>query len=207
MKYLIIEPASISIEKGKKQQLKATYNEDGYIRHDMDISWSSKSPEVVSVDPRGMVTGLKSGSALIVARANGEQTSTIVSVKRAIHDLGEESDLVEEKEIVQDTVEVKPSKKKDTYVSSSTSTPDIPLLSLFDMAENQVVEESKNQLKINTTVSSAQLINIVEALASEHVEIKNVKISQNSKVHSNIDPKKRAVSITLSLSMNLKKDD
>ncbi|MFN8650336.1 MAG: Ig-like domain-containing protein [Gemmatimonadales bacterium] len=48
---------------------------------DRTIAWTSESPQVVAVSPRGIVTGLTVGSATIVARVEGQEAKAHVTVK------------------------------------------------------------------------------------------------------------------------------
>ncbi|WP_198133190.1 Ig-like domain-containing protein, partial [Aeromonas simiae] len=66
---LTIDPASLSFPKGIKQQIKAwaTYSDDSTIDVTTQVDWSSAEPDVVGIDDKGIVTGLASGNAVIIA--------------------------------------------------------------------------------------------------------------------------------------------
>lgn len=48
---------------------------------DRTIAWTSETPQVVAVSPRGIVTGLTVGNATIVARVEGQEAKAHVTVK------------------------------------------------------------------------------------------------------------------------------
>src|SRR5690606_15546081 len=52
-------------------------NEDGSVKDDADIKWTSENPEIATVDDNGRVTARMTGLALIVAAAVGCEAETL----------------------------------------------------------------------------------------------------------------------------------
>ena len=57
-------------------------DETGAIVGDVDVSWTSDDPAVVSVSPDGIATGVESGTTAITARLGDRSTSVAVTVTR-----------------------------------------------------------------------------------------------------------------------------
>src|SRR6266851_3878593 len=78
-----IAPLQDALVVGGKAMLSATVRfANGDPRTDLAVHWTSKSPDVATVDDSGTVTGIKPGSAVVVATAgpaNGELTVRVVA--------------------------------------------------------------------------------------------------------------------------------
>jgi plastocyanin len=78
---LEVAPVPDALVVGGKTLLSATVRfANGDPRTDLPVRWSSKSPDLATVDNSGMVTGVKSGSAMVVATAGPASAETTVRV-------------------------------------------------------------------------------------------------------------------------------
>ncbi len=79
---ITIVPAERAVHVGDTAALSARLTDAaGKPIVDRTVTWTSESPQVVAVSPRGIVTGLAEGGAAIVARAEGQEARALVTVK------------------------------------------------------------------------------------------------------------------------------
>ena len=80
---IVISPTNPRIDKGESIQLTATVlDEQDRAITGMAITWSSSNTSRATVDSRGLVRGISSGTANITASAGGKTGSTTVRVER-----------------------------------------------------------------------------------------------------------------------------
>jgi uncharacterized protein YjdB len=76
-----VSPASASVQVGKSTTLTATVKAaDGSTLTDRPVTWKSSDDDVASVDGRGVVTGVRPGSATITATSGGKSGSSAITV-------------------------------------------------------------------------------------------------------------------------------
>lgn len=74
-----VSPATLTLTEGGTSQLSVVVEPSNAT--DKSVSWSSSSPDVVSVDANGKVSALKVGSATVTATAGGKRGTCAVSVE------------------------------------------------------------------------------------------------------------------------------
>ena len=72
---LALSPANAQIAVGDTLQLNAEITP-----YDTPLIWSSSKPHTVSVDERGLVTGLRPGQAVITVSAGDKTASSVIMV-------------------------------------------------------------------------------------------------------------------------------
>lgn len=77
---LVIEPNSSSVEMGKSTKLSAIFNQNGQLKKDLPAVWTSLTPDFLTVDASGTVTGLKPGSSRIKVSILGQEAFALISV-------------------------------------------------------------------------------------------------------------------------------
>ena len=82
---LTVSPEGMVLRgQGTLQQLLATAEVDGRIAdYTREVTYSSLTPEIVSVDERGGVTGLKDGAGRVVVKFGDLQTEVVIKVVAA----------------------------------------------------------------------------------------------------------------------------
>ena len=73
-----LNKTTLSLEKGKSETLVATVDPDNAT--DKTVNWSTSNETIVSVDANGKVTALKSGQAVITAKAGEKSANCTVTV-------------------------------------------------------------------------------------------------------------------------------
>ena len=71
-------PAEVVVSPGTTMQLNATLSP---INSNSEITWKSWDETIVKVNSKGVITGVKSGSAYVTAVANGKSAKTLVRVE------------------------------------------------------------------------------------------------------------------------------
>lgn len=75
-----IAPATVTLESGEKQELKATVTDATGKSINRPVHWSSRNPAIASVSASGQVSAIGVGSAEIVASCEGKSGSASVTV-------------------------------------------------------------------------------------------------------------------------------
>lgn len=84
-----VSPSQASLSVGSTVQLTATpVDESGAALSDLQVAWSTNAPAVASVDSRGRVTGMSSGSAVVTATAGGQSGSAAITVQPTVSSAG-----------------------------------------------------------------------------------------------------------------------
>jgi uncharacterized protein YjdB len=77
-----VEPATVSLSPGARQQLRAiVMDAEGNVLDDVAVAWESTDPAVVQVSRGGVVSAVGPGSARITAAASGASGSASVRVR------------------------------------------------------------------------------------------------------------------------------
>lgn len=77
---LVIEPNSSSVEMGKSTKLSAIFNQNGQLKKDLPAVWTSLTPDFLTVDASGTVTGLKPGSSRVKVSILGQEAFALINV-------------------------------------------------------------------------------------------------------------------------------
>lgn len=77
---LVVEPNSTSVEMGKTIKLSAIFNQNGQLKKDLPAVWTSLSPDFLTVDASGTVTGLKPGSSRVKVSVLGQDAFALINV-------------------------------------------------------------------------------------------------------------------------------
>jgi hypothetical protein len=82
-----VNPAADSLLVGDTQQLLAVLKDDrGRVVTPRDVTWESRNPDLATVSPTGLVTGLAAGPAQIVAQSEGKSGMAAITVWPAERD-------------------------------------------------------------------------------------------------------------------------
>ncbi len=76
-----VAPATLTLESGQTQELKATVSDSAGKTVNKPVSWSSRNPAVASVAATGRVTAAGAGTAEIVATCEGKSATAAITVK------------------------------------------------------------------------------------------------------------------------------
>jgi hypothetical protein len=75
------DTANISLPGGSSQIIPTVKDFAGNVLVNPTIFWSSNAPQVASVNPNGLVTGVASGTAIVRAAIDGRSATTVVIVR------------------------------------------------------------------------------------------------------------------------------
>lgn len=78
---ITLDPAEYTLTEGETVRINATVSPDDAV--DKVLTWSSKNPEVATVDSEGTVTAVKAGTAEIVASKGEVSGSSMITVEAA----------------------------------------------------------------------------------------------------------------------------
>jgi hypothetical protein len=79
---IIISTNFSSIQIGEEAQLEAFYTNEYGITEDREITWSTSTPDVISMSPSGLAIGLFEGEAIIEARVGNVLTIRTIQVSQ-----------------------------------------------------------------------------------------------------------------------------
>lgn len=174
------EEEELALTVGQSMNLSATvvYSDST----DSAAAWSSSSPDTVSVDEYGKITGLSDGSAIITATAGGQSASVRVSARTAVIPatgvtLGKSAVTVGENTSVELTAQVLPLNASDKIVRWSISDGSVAALALCAPGDATDWCSSENAVRITGVTPGESATVTVETLDGRYTASCVVNVS------------------------------
>ena len=179
---VVVEPTEMEIEAGKSATIKASV-----LPADADntaVVWSSSDETVAAVNASGVVTGKKSGTALITATSIENKEFKAVCTVRVVNPvkkvmLGEHELSLKSKETHKLAVNVEPSNADDGSVAWKSS--DIGVVSVSNDGEIMAVKAGKAFVfataVANETIKDSCLVTVTQSVTGIKLDKKSIHSS------------------------------